>query len=180
MPRKIAAAVIIFIILTSLTINASGIAEMIEVHRGNIRVVIGNRQVELEEQPFIYNDRVYVPLRFISTALDRDVEWNPVIRAVVISNPDLKLPLTECRPDEGETFVYGEITDIDYKDYTITIHQHFDDNSTPADNPLPVSRDVVIILQRDAEKNIHFYQLKSGSTGGFILDSGGRVRGIII
>jgi len=177
---KTAAAAVIFLILTSLTISAAGTSETIEVHRSGMQILVDGRPVDLEQQPFIYNDRVYVPVRFICTALDRDVDWNPDIRTVVINNPKLRFPLTECRPDEGELFVYGEIIDIDYEAYTITIQQHFDDNSIPVQNPLAVNRDVVIILHQNDERNIHFYQLKCGNTGGFILDSGGMVRGIII
>jgi len=180
MSKRIAALAVMFLILTSLTIKASSIAEMIEIHRSNIRVVIDNQKIELEEQPFIYNGRVYVPLRFVSTALGREAYWNSQISAVVINNPDIKLPLTECRPDEGEIFVYGEILDINYEDYLITIQQHYDHNSIQVENPLQISRDVVIVVQKDAEKNIHFYQLERGSTGGFVLDSAGKVRGIII
>ena len=177
---KTTVAAVIFLILTSLTINAAGTAETIEVHRSGVQILVDGRPVDLEQQPFIHNARVYVPIRFICTALDRDVEWNPDIRTVVINNPDLRFPLTECRPDEGELFVYGEIIDIDYEAYTISIQQHFDDNSISVQNPLAVNRDAVIILHQNDEKNIHFYQLKCGNTGGFILDSDGMVRGIII
>lgn len=179
LPRASVAAVIILLI-TSLTINAAGLFEEIRVYRGGINLVVDNREIVLDEQPFICNERVYVPIRFVSAALGMDVDWNAETRTVVVNSPDFNFPLAECRPDEGEVFVYGAITDIDYANYTITIHQHFDDNSIPVANPLRVNRDAVIIMQRDQRKNIHFYQLKRGSTGGFILDSGGMVRGIII
>ncbi len=180
MSRKIAVIVAILLAFTGLTISAAGLFESIEVYRGNVKVFIDSRQVELEEQPFIYNGRVYVPIRFVSTALGREVDWNPEIRTVMINNPDIKLPLAECRPDEGEIFIYGEIVHINYENYTITIQQHMDDNSIQVKNPLQVSRNVVIVIQENAAKNIHFYQLKSKCTGGFILDSDGMVRGIII
>jgi hypothetical protein len=180
MLKKTAAAAIIILLLAPLIINAEGISQAIEVHRGDIGIIIDGRKTQLEEQPFIYNGRVYVPIRFISTAFGMDVDWNNEIRAVVINSPDYNFPLAECRPEEGEAFVYGKITGIDYENYTITIHQHFDDNSIPVDNPLRVNRDAIIVMQRDQRKNMHFYQLKIGSTGGFILDAGGTVRGIII
>lgn len=178
--KKALLIAIILLILAPPVIDAEGTAENIEVRHGGIGVVIDNCDVVLEDQPFIYNDRVYVPIRFVNTALGMDVDWNSNMRTVVINRPDFKLSLTECRPEAGEVFIYGEITDIDYADYTITICQHFDDNSIPVTNPLRVNRDAVIIQQQDEDKNIHFYQLKTGSTGGFILDPGGTVRGIII
>ena len=180
MLKRTLSTAIILVIITSSTITAAGLLEEIKAYRGDIKVVADNREIELEEQPFIYNGRVYVPLRFVSNALGMDVDWNDETKTVIINSPDFKFPLAECRPEEGEVFVYGEITGIDYEDYTVTIHQHFDDNSIPVTNPLRVNRDVVIVMQRNGRKNMHFYQLKSGSIGGFILDSGGKVRGIII
>jgi len=180
MLSKISAAAIILVIITSATISAAGLFEEIQIYLGDIKVVADNREVELEEQPFIYNGRVYVPIRFVSAALGMDVDWNDETKTVIINSPDFKFPLAECRPEEGEVFVYGEITGIDYENYTLTIHQHFDDNSIPVTNPLRVNRDAVIVMQKNGRKNIHFYQLKRGSTGGFILDSGGKVRGIIV
>lgn len=180
MLKRILSTAIILVIITSATISAAGLLEEIQVYRGDIKVVADSREIELEEQPFIYNGRVYVPLRFVSNALGMDVDWNGETKTVIINSPDFKFPLAECRPEEGEVFVYGEITGIDYENYTVTIHQHFDDNSIPVNNPLRVNRDVVIVMQLNGRKNMHFYQLKKGSTGGFILDSGGSVRGIIV
>jgi hypothetical protein len=178
--RKAVAIAIILLLLAPAVIDAKGIFEMIKVRRGGIGMLIDGREARFEEQPFIYNDRVYVPIRFVNTALGMEVDWNSRIKTVIINSPDYKFPLAECRPEEGEVFVYGEIIEIDYTEYTITIHQHFDDNSIPITNPLRVNRDVVIIQQRNRERNTHFYQLETGSTGGFILDPGGTVRGIII
>lgn len=178
--KKTVMIAIILLLLVPAAIDAHEVFEIIEVHRDDIKVIIDNRETELEGELFIYDNRVYVPVRSLSTALGMDTYWNEVTKAVVLRSPDYKFPLTECRPEGGEVFVYGEIIDIDYAAYTITIHQHFDDNSIPIINPLPVKRDVVIIQQLDHQNNIHFYQLKPGSTGGYILDSGGMVRGIII
>ncbi|MGI6702461.1 MAG: copper amine oxidase N-terminal domain-containing protein [Clostridia bacterium] len=178
--KKAVAVAIILLLFIPAVIDAEEVFEMVKVHRDGIEVVIDGREIYLEERPFIYNDRVYVPIRFVSTALGMDVDWNGGMKTVVINSPDYKFPLAECRPEEGEVFVYGEITDIDYAGYSITIHQHFDDNSIPVKSPLRANRDVVIIQQHNGKRNIHFFQLKTGSTGGFILDSGGMVRGIII
>jgi hypothetical protein len=74
-------------------------------------------------------------------------------------------------------FVYGEILDIDYHNYFISIEQHFDDNSIPVANPLKVISNVAI---RRKNSNIHFYQLKVGDVGGFIVNKNGEVRGIVV
>lgn len=180
MYRKIIFTAIIIILLIPSNIKGSGLLEKIEVYRGNIKIAVNNTPVELEEQPFIYNNRVYVPLRFISDALGEKVEWIPESRAVIIKELDLNVSLDDCQPEMGEIFVYGKILNIDYENYRIEIEQHFDDNSIEISPFLSVSRHVVVMLQGNDEKNIHFFQLRKGDTGGFILDSSGRVRGIIV
>jgi hypothetical protein len=171
---------IIILTLTNVSIKASVSKEQIEVYRQYIQVIVDNNSIELEEQPFIYNNRVYVPLRFVSNALGKEVEWVATQKAVLIKSPGLFIPVPENRPDVGEIFVYGKITGIDYENYTMNIEQHFDDNSIAIKNPLKVNHNVVVVLQGNGKKNIHFYQLKEGDVGGFILNSNGSVRGIII
>lgn len=180
MPNRSVTILSILLLLMPVMADARETLEKIDVCRRNVEVIIDNRRTQLEEQPFIYKSRVYVPVRSLGNALGMDVDWNDKMNAVIIINPDNKFPLAECRPGDGEVFVYGEIIDIDYAAYTVTLDQHFDDNSIPITNPLEVKSDAVIIQQQLQEKNIHFYQLKPGCTGGFILDTGGAVRGIII
>lgn len=168
-------------IMTSVSINAEELRETIDVFRGNIKIVVNGRETSLEEEPFIYNDRVYVPLRFVSSALGKDVDWAPEARAVIISGDGHYRPLEECRPDLGEIFVYGEVKSISYENFSVEIEQHFDDNSVEIQNPLQFRQDAVIVLQGGSNsENLHFYQLRPGDTGGFILNSGGQVRGAII
>ena len=89
--------------------------------------------------------------------------------------PRSAYPGWECgRP---RVFVYGEILDIDYHNYFISIEQHFDDNSIPVANPLKVISNVAI---RRKNSNIHFYQLKVGDVGGFIVNKNGEVWGIVV
>lgn len=178
--KRILVSTAIIIAVTSASIHAYSMLETIKVYRGGIKVVINNKQVHLEEQPFIYNDRVYVPLRFVSEKLGKKVEWGGESRTVLIWDPGFSVPLEICHPEKGEIFVYGKISRIDFSSYTIEVEQHFDDNSVQVKQPLSVREDVVVILQENGERNIHFCQLKAGDTGGFILDSTGKVRGIIV
>jgi len=182
MYRKILFIAIILILIAPCSIRGSGLLEEIEIFRGDIKIAVNNTSVEPEEQPFIYNDKVYVPLRFISNSLGKEVKWVPESRAVIIKEPDLKLPIEDCRPNIGEIFVYGKILKVDYNNYIIEIAQHFDDNSVEVNPTLTVNRNVIIVKQKEnnKEENIHFYQLKKGDIGGFILDNAGKVRGIIV
>jgi hypothetical protein len=177
MYRKTAMIIILILLLAPAGIEASGLTDIIEVYRGGIQIIIDNQQVVLEEEPFIYNGRVYVPLRFIGAELGQQIEWIPSQRAVVVSSPGLDIAIEECRPDLGEIFIYGQVLDIDYNNFLITIEQHYDDNSIPVDNPLSITHDVVI--RRD-NRNIHFYQLKAGDVGGFIMNTSGKIRGIVM
>lgn len=178
MLKKASTAAIILLLLIPVVTDAQGISQRIEVYYNDIGIILDNKEIKLEGRPFIYEDRVYVPIRSMGAALGIDVDWNEEMKTVILRNRDYKFPLAECRPEEGESFVYGEIISIDYADYTITLRQHFDDNSVPITNPLQVDEDVVIVLKQ--ENNLHFYELKQGSIGGFILNSQGTVRGIII
>ncbi len=176
--KRASITAIVLLFLIPMITDARGTSEMIRVHHSDIGVIVDGRGVVFEERPFIHRGRVYVPARSISTALGMDIHWNDEMKTVVLKSSDYKFPLTECRPEKGELFVYGEIIDIDYANYTIDIHQHLDDNSIPITNPLRVDEDVIIALQR--ENNLHFYELNTGSNGGFILNNTGTVRGIII
>ncbi len=180
MSKKTILAITLMTLLMQGSALGSAVMEKIEVYRGDIKIVINNTPVQSEYEPFIYKNRVYVPLRFVSESLEKDIEWVPASHSVVIRDRDFGMELEDCRPDRGEVFVYGEILDIDYNNYTIRIEQHYDDNSKPVGPVLSVRTDAVILLRTGAQENIHFYQLKKGDTGGFILDSKGTVRGIIV
>ncbi|MBA1334229.1 MAG: hypothetical protein HPY66_1938 [Firmicutes bacterium] len=181
MSKKTILIAIIMLLLASTGISAEGLGETIEIFRGNIRIVVDNTEVSLEEEPFIHNDRVYVPLRFVSSVLGKDVDWVPEARAVIISSAGHYRPLGECRPDLGEIFVYGEVKRVSYENFSVEIEQHFDDNSIEIENPLSFRQDAVIVFQGGSgSENLHFYQLRPGDTGGFILNSSGQVRGAVI
>ena len=58
------------------------------------QVIVNNAELMLDVVPTIYNDRIYVPLRFISEALGAQVDWDPDTWTVTIT----RLVQTE---DEG-------------------------------------------------------------------------------
>ncbi|MGN1115221.1 MAG: copper amine oxidase N-terminal domain-containing protein, partial [Candidatus Ornithomonoglobus sp.] len=54
----------------------------------NKNATVNGKKYALESAPEINNDRTMVPLRFISEALDSDVEWDSNSRTVIIENDD--------------------------------------------------------------------------------------------
>ncbi|MDR1067462.1 MAG: copper amine oxidase N-terminal domain-containing protein [Clostridiales bacterium] len=48
----------------------------IDVRFDNIKIYVDGMLKHSEDEPFIYNDRTYAPLRFISEALGKNVEWD--------------------------------------------------------------------------------------------------------
>jgi len=107
-----------------------------------------------------------------------EVTWDEATRkATMTSYTDFP----DCDYLKGEIFVYGMITDIDFEKRSIEIEQHFDDNSIEVTPLLELKEDAVIILEmRSKRMNLELKDLKIGDSLGLILDSNGKVRGIIL
>ncbi|KPU26978.1 hypothetical protein TR13x_07600 [Caloranaerobacter sp. TR13] len=168
----------IFIFLFSVTVLADGVYKNIKVYFENISINVDGSKIETDVEPFIYNDRVYVPIRFVAEKLDKEVEWNNETKTVLIKSYK---DFPECNYLEGEKFVYGLITSIDYENKRIVIEQHFDDNSIEVTPLLELDENVVIILKRNDKKmNIEFKDLVVGDDVGLVINKYGKIRGIII
>jgi len=50
----------------------------------NIKILINGKQLATADEPFIYNNRTYVPLRAVSDGLGQDVECNNATNTVSI------------------------------------------------------------------------------------------------
>lgn len=170
---------IVLFFLFSLTVFAIEGSENVEVFFRNIKVFVDNEELELEDEPFIYKDRTYIPLRAVSEGMGKEVQWNSVENKISILS---YIDIEESDPLNGEIFVYGEITKpIDTKNRTITIEQHFDDNSISVEPDLKLSENVVIVLQRnDKMINLDFEDLRIGDIVGMVITSKDEVRGIIV
>ena len=57
-------------------------------HFNNIKITVNGQQIETDVKapPFIYNDRTYVPLRFVSEALGADVGWDSKTKTAIINS----------------------------------------------------------------------------------------------
>ncbi len=74
------------LLITSAAIGAVGARE-IKAHYRNIQVSVNGKLINTgEAEPFIYNDRTYVPIRFVSEALDKVVDWDNTQNIVIIND----------------------------------------------------------------------------------------------
>lgn len=175
--RTLCISIIIFACIASIGF-AEDLSKKIEVTFRDIKLFIDGDKVEVDAEPFIYKDRVFVPVRFVSEDMGGQISWNGNTNTVDIKS---YVDFPECDYLKGEMFVYGLITDIDYGKGKITIEQHFDDNSVDIKPSLKLKEDVIIILQRNNKKmNLEISDLKIGEDVGLILNSDNLVRGIVL
>ena len=176
--KKLLVIMTLVIILISSTVFADTIAREIKVYFRGITIDIDGEEISTDSQPFIYKDRVYVPLRFVVEGLYREIKWDD-------KNNKVKMKSYRDFSDydyfDGEIFVYGLVTDLNKEEKLMTIEQHFDDNSIEINTSLKISDDVVIILKRNDKKmNLEVDDLRVGEDIGLVLDKNSLVRGIII
>ncbi len=176
--NKILILALIIFLISSVSSFAMEKCEDIKVFFKNIKIIVNNKSIDLENEPFIYRNRIYVPLRFISESLNASVLWNDESNTVYINNFQ---DIPECNPLEGERFIYGEILNIDREKRMIHIYQHIDDNSIEENPDLLVTDDPIIILKRnDKIINLDFSDLKIGDMAGIVVNKNNKARGIII
>lgn len=53
---------------------------------GNTGAIVNDKLVTLNAAPYIEDGRTLVPVRFVSEALDADVQWNKATKTVTITN----------------------------------------------------------------------------------------------
>jgi hypothetical protein len=56
----------------------------IQVHYQNIKILINGRLVFPEIEPFTYNGRTLVPLRFIAESLNKEITWDDFTKTIEI------------------------------------------------------------------------------------------------
>ncbi len=68
--------------LGKVAMNCQG--KYIELFIGSKRAAVDGKTVYLDAAPYIYQDRTYLPLRFIAEAMGAKVEWKPATQEVAI------------------------------------------------------------------------------------------------
>lgn len=178
MKKSIIILLIGIILLISATSFAGGYFKRIDVLFNGAKIEVDRKIIETDTEPFIYNNRTFVPIRAVAEGLGCEVKWDGDANKVVINKYK---DFSETDPLNGEIFVYGMITKIDYEKKTIEIEQHIDDNSIEVTPILRVRENAILILQRnDKTMNIDFSDLKCGDVIGGVIDKDGLIRGIIL
>ncbi len=73
-------------LFSSVAIGAVG-ARDIKAHYYNIKIRVNGKIIDAgDTEPFIYNDRTYVPIRLVSEALDKVVEWDNNQKMVIVND----------------------------------------------------------------------------------------------
>ena len=91
--KKVIFGVIIGIVISTSTIYAKQINDTIQVAYNNIKIsVFGQECIPKDAdgdivEPFIYEDTTYVPIRAISQAFGKRVDWNDKTKTVEIRQP---------------------------------------------------------------------------------------------
>ncbi len=65
----------------------------------DITITLNGKEIQTDVKPYIKDDRTLVPIRFISEALNYDVEWDEATRKVTIKNDSKKIELTIDKKD---------------------------------------------------------------------------------
>jgi exosome complex RNA-binding protein Csl4 len=176
--RKIFMLVVLIFFISTLTVLAVQNSKEIKVFYRDIKIFVNNNEIALENEPFLYNDRVYIPIGFVSKALNFPISWDSEKNTVsILTLKDFK----ESDPSEDERFVYGEILSLDRDKRTVFIYQHIDDNTIYEEADIKIAKDVIIVLQRNNKKiNLSFEDLKIGDIVGMVINKDNEVRGMIV
>lgn len=81
------AVVLAAVFLISTVATAAVVTKDIKAHYKNIKIKVNGKLINVgDTEPFIYNERTYVPIRLVSEALDKVVEWDNNQNMVIIND----------------------------------------------------------------------------------------------
>ena len=95
--KKYAGAFLSVVILLLLGIMLNSTVLIGQASADRIQIFVNDREIHTDVAPQIIQDRVLIPVRFIATALQAEVEWDeaehylslPAVAAVSIINPEI-------------------------------------------------------------------------------------------
>jgi len=73
-------------IFTAVTVYGDNITKTIQVTYRNISILANGKQIQSEQEPFIYQGHTFVPLKTIGEALNKKIDWDNVKNQVVITD----------------------------------------------------------------------------------------------
>ncbi len=127
--------IIIGVILTSGAAFSKQISETAEIFYNNIKIFIDGGEIIPKDangnmtEPFIYNGTTYLPVRAISNAFGKEVEWDGSTQSVYIGKKDMtkpdnyldKIQYNDYKEGDGGSdfaIINGTITDYNNNTYT--------------------------------------------------------------
>ncbi len=112
--KNLMAGVLIGVTLTSGAVFAKQISETAELFYNNIKIYINGGEIVPKDatgnvvEPFIMNGTTYLPVRAISNALGKDVEWDGATQSVYIGKKDQTKPDNYLDRIQYNDVVYGK------------------------------------------------------------------------
>lgn len=96
--RKITIAFAGTLLLTTV-VQATSLTKKIDATFRGIKVYYNNQQKTMEQEPFIYNGSVYLPVRAVGELVDKQIDWMSATNSVMVSDKgtpvgDLAVELT--------------------------------------------------------------------------------------
>ncbi len=127
--------IIIGVILTGGAAFAKQASEWAELYYNNIKIYIDGGEITPKDvngnyvEPFTMNGTTYLPVRAISNAFGKEVEWDGITQSVYIGKKDQTKPdnylsklqyndYKEADPDSNFAIINGTVTDYNKNVYT--------------------------------------------------------------
>ena len=73
----------------------------IQLTIGSNIAIVNNESIKLDTEAIIYEDRTYVPLRFVSEQLGAEVDWDGSTRTVIIKEESMIITNPDFTPSEN-------------------------------------------------------------------------------
>lgn len=83
-----------------------------------MQVIVDGKQITGDVKPFIYNDRVMVPLRFVAEALGAEVRWDESASKVIIEKQGALT--TQVKPDEPRMTLVSPVAGAQLIPHTVS------------------------------------------------------------
>lgn len=133
--NELIAGVLIGSLLTSGAVFAKQNSEIAELFYNNIKIFIDGAEIIPKDangnvtEPFVMNGTTYLPVRAVSSAFSKDVEWDGATKSVYIGKKDQTKPdnyldkvqyndYQEAHEDSDFSIINGTVTDFNKNIYT--------------------------------------------------------------
>lgn len=73
-------------LLLTTAVNAASLTKKIDATYRNIKVFYNNQQKTMENEPFIYNNSVYLPVRAVGELVNKDIKWDSASNSVFVAD----------------------------------------------------------------------------------------------